>query len=85
MQDKEADMLLEKQARLAQQGVQRASNKPAGKPKEAEAQKATSKELQQAEVSAVSKRKCKRRLDCLSRVHERGLWSSEDSLWLTSM
>ena len=53
MQDKEADMVLEKQARLAQQGVQQASNMPAGKPKEVEAKKATSKELQQAEVSTV--------------------------------
>lgn len=52
MQDKEADMLFEKQARLGQQGVQQASNIPAGKPKEVEAQQATSKELQQAEVSA---------------------------------
>lgn len=51
MQDKEAHMMSEKQA---QQGLQQASNVQAGKPKEVQAKKATPKELQQAEVSAVS-------------------------------
>lgn len=57
MQEKEAQMLSEKQAQLPQQGLQQAGNMQAGKPKQVEAKKATPKELQQAEVSAVSTRK----------------------------
>lgn len=52
MQDKEAQLLSERQAQLLQQAAQQANNLPAGKPKETETKKATPKELQQAEVSA---------------------------------
>ena len=55
MQDTEAQMLSEKQAQIVQQSLQQASNIPAGQPNKARAKKATPKELQQAEVSAIEK------------------------------